>query len=323
MKRATAVLRHYAEPDAAMRQHQRTMQAHYVAHEAAFRAFNPEFDAEFGTHWLAAIDLADATPDNTVRVGELKEHTAEVTDVMTQAQGAVQTLFYFVGRAFPHNAGRLDQYGRRRYAAARDSHDQMRTLLQTAFASATRDHAALAAKGYSAAQLAALGTLVTQLADTNTTQEVAKGTNVEGTDHYLTVQNLAYGFGQEVSAAAKILFAADAATRQLFRLGSPAPAGHETHELTVAPEDAASVLLATALTAASRLHLRLAVPQPGQEATVGRVVAADDKMLTSVTLTAAISELDLTAAALGAAGQYVQVQNNGPTAVRVEITVLE
>ncbi|MDQ2792750.1 MAG: hypothetical protein M3Y12_01890 [Bacteroidota bacterium] len=223
MKNATTVLRHYSEAAPAMRQHMRTMQAHYVAHEAAFRAFNPEFDAAFGAHWLAAIDEADAAPDNTTRVGELKESTAEVATTMTQAQAAVQSLFYFVGRAFPHNAGRLDQYGRRGYVTARDHHDKMRTLLQTAFSSATRDKAALAEKGYTPAMLAALGTLVTQLADTNTTQEVKKGTNVEGTDHYLTTQNLAYGFGQEVSAAAKVLFADDKATQALFRLSSPGP----------------------------------------------------------------------------------------------------
>ena len=317
------MLRHYSESDAAMRQHQRTMQAHYVANEAAFRAFNPEFDADFGQHWLAALDLADATPDHTARVGELKEHTAEVTDVMTQAQGAVQTLFYFVGRAFPHNVGRLDQYGRRTYEAARKQHDKMRTLLQTAFASATRDHAALAAKGYAAAQLAALGTLVTQLAATNTTQEVAKGTNVEGTGHYLTVQNLAYGFGQEVSAAAKILFAADAPTLALFRLGgSPAPAGLEHHELTADADAAATVVFATALAPTTRLHLRLAVPGAGQSALVGRAAAPTDALATPVTLSAATTERTLTAAELGPAGQVLVVRSGGIYPVRVEITVL-
>ena len=58
---------------------------------------------------------------------------------------------------------------------------------------------------------------------TNTTQEVTKGTNTEGTDHYITIQNLAYGYGQEVSAAAKALFATDKATQGLFRLNSGGP----------------------------------------------------------------------------------------------------
>lgn len=222
MKRAATVLRHYSDADAIMRQRMRTMHKHYEANQAAFQKLNPEFDKEYGAHWLAALDVADTTPPGAVRVGELKEDTADVTDVMEDTQQAVQTVFYYVGRAFPHNAGRLDQYGRRTYTAARDNHDKMRTLLQTAFASATRDQAELAAKGYDATQLAALGALVTQLATTNTTQEVTKGTNTEGSDHYVTVQNLAYGFGQEVSAAAKVQFADDAATLDLFRLGSPA-----------------------------------------------------------------------------------------------------
>jgi len=43
-----------------------------------------------------------------VRVAELKQNTATVNDVMAQAQAALQTLFYFVGQAFPHNESRLD-----------------------------------------------------------------------------------------------------------------------------------------------------------------------------------------------------------------------
>lgn len=321
MKRAATVLRHYHEADAAMRQEIRTMHGHFTTHQAAFAAFNPEFGGAFGTDWLAALNTADTTPTGTVRVGELKEDTAEVTSVMEQAQGAVQSLFYFVGRAFPHNAGRLKQYGRDTYDAARDSHDKMRTLLQTAFASATRDHVALAAKGYTPAQLAALGTLGTQLTTTNTTQEVKKGTNTEGTDHYLTVQNLAYGYGQGASAAAKILFASDKATLDLFRLGGAAPAAHETHEVTVAEKGTATVVFATALADATRLHLRLAVPQGHQAARVARVAAAGDAPTVYVTLTTQISETDVQAVALGATGQVLVVENGGPGAVRVEIAV--
>ncbi len=40
MKKATAVLRHYSKPDATMRQHMRTMHAHYTTYAAAFQAFD-------------------------------------------------------------------------------------------------------------------------------------------------------------------------------------------------------------------------------------------------------------------------------------------
>ncbi|MBF9219977.1 hypothetical protein [Hymenobacter ruricola] len=223
MQTSTDVVRHYTMADATMRQNMRTMHGYYLTHQAEFQAFNPDFDADFGAEWLAALDLADTTPDHTVRTGELKEDTAEVEDVMVRAQRAAQTLYYYVGRAFPNNAGRMTTYGRKTYDAARNHHDKMRTLLHTAFAAATRDHAALAAKGYTATQLAELGALGTELAGTNTEQEMKKGTNTEGRDHYVTVQNHAYGYGQEASTAAKVLFAADKATRDLFRLGGDAP----------------------------------------------------------------------------------------------------
>lgn len=225
MKKATEVLRHYSQPDATMRQDMRTMHGHYLTHQAKFQAFNPDFDQDFGDEWLAALDLADTTPDHTVRTGELKEDTAEVEDVMVRAQRAAQTLFYYVGRAFPNNAGRMNTYGRKTYDAARDNHEKMRTLLQNAFAAATRDHAALAAKGYSAAQLQALAALAQELTEANTDQEMKKGTNTEGRDHYVTVQNHAYGYGQEANAAANQLFVDDKATQKLFRLGEGSDAG--------------------------------------------------------------------------------------------------
>ncbi|GAB2848140.1 hypothetical protein GCM10027044_04020 [Hymenobacter ruber] len=306
-----------------MRQDMRTMHEHYTTNQAAFLAFNPEFDAAFGTDWLAAIDAADAAPDRTVRTGELMEDTAEVEDVMGRAQAAAQTLFYYVGRAYPHNAGRLATYGRSTYEAARKQHDKMRTLLQTAFTSATRDKVTLAAKGYTAAQLATLGSLVTELADTNTTQEVKKGTNTEGRDHYVTTQNLAYGFGQEVSAAAKVLFAADAATLKLFRLSGPAAPVLEHHEVTLAPGARDYITFDTPLLPTSRLHLRLAVPKPNQDAVVGRMVAGSAGPTQTVTLTTDQSEMDVLAPDLGPAGQVFRIQNGSDDTLRIEIGLLK
>lgn len=86
-----------------------------------------------------------------MRVGELKETTGAVESVMARARRAAQQVFYFVGQAYPHNAGRLDQYGRRAYGVARNSHKLMQALLQTALDSATRDQATLAAQGCGAA----------------------------------------------------------------------------------------------------------------------------------------------------------------------------
>jgi hypothetical protein len=322
MKRATEVLRRYSAPDAAMRQHMRTMHTHFTANQAAFQAFNPRFDAAFGAQWLAAVEAADTAPTGAVRVGELKEDTAAVQDLMSKAQQAVQQLFYFVGQAFPNNVARLDQYGRRGYVAARDSHDKMRTLLQTAFASATRDQAALAAHGYTAAQLAQFGTLGEQLTATNTAQEVKKGQNTEGSDAYLTLQNRAYGYGQEVSAAAKVLFTGEVAKARLFRLAAGAPAGPERHEATVAPGAAGYLAFETPLLAATQLRLRLLAPAAGQRAFVGRVVAEGQKPPTPQSLSAEVPELLVLAPELGAAGQLLAVVNQGPEAAHVEVAVV-
>ncbi|GAA4375574.1 hypothetical protein [Hymenobacter koreensis] len=211
-------VRVYSESDADMRQRMRTMHGHFVTDAAAFGAFNPDLNAAFATAWLAALDAADQATPGTVRVGELKEETAEVNDVMEQARQQVQQLYYYVGQAFPKNPGRLEQYGKKLYEKARTSHEQMRALLDVAVKSAERDEAALAAKGYPATKRLALQALSSQLTSTNTTQEVKKGENKEASGGYLALQNAAYGFGQQVSSAAKVLFVADATRRSLYRL---------------------------------------------------------------------------------------------------------
>ncbi|OON69104.1 hypothetical protein B0919_10365 [Hymenobacter sp. CRA2] len=208
----------YSEPDADMRQRMRTMHGHFLTDAAAFAGFNPDLNAAFAGAWLAAIEAADAATPGSVRVGELKEQTAAVDEVMEQARQQVQQLYYYVGQAFPRNAGRLDQYGKKHYDRARDSHEQMRALLDMAVQAAERDETALAAKGYAATKRLALQALSTQLTATNTSQEQKKGSNKEGGDEYLALQNAAFGYGQQVSGAARVLFAEGTTKRQLYRL---------------------------------------------------------------------------------------------------------
>jgi hypothetical protein len=319
MKKAAKVLRHYSDPDATMRQNMRTMHEHYLTNQTAFQEFSPDFDPDFGTEWLAAINTADTTLPGSQRVGELKEDTSAVNAVMEQARAAVQTVFYYAGRAFPNNPGRLDQYGRRDYESARKNQDKMRTLLHLAFTTATRDKVALAAKGYGATKLAALGALEAPLTTADTDQEVQKGHNVEGSDHYVTVQNLAYGFGQEVSGASKLLFATEAAKLGLFRL-SHDPSGPEQHELTVEASKEKSVAFTLPLNDDVKLRLRLFQPELRQRAEVSRITVVGEKPTRVVVLSPA---LDVNAGDLGPAGQLLLVQNTGEHLLRVEMTVLD
>ncbi|MDB5271377.1 MAG: hypothetical protein JWP58_4417 [Hymenobacter sp.] len=319
--------RGYIVADATMRQDQRTMHAHYLNHEAAFRAFNPEFDAGFGGRWLAAIEAAEHAPGHTERTGALMELTTGQTAAMDQARQALQRLFYFVGQAFPGIVGHLDQYGRRGYLAARKQTDKMGGLLQIAFAAATRDADALAAKGFSAALLAELGALATALPAAATAKAIQKGTNAEDHARYVAAQNAAYAYGQAASAAAKICFT-ERATIALFRLGSPAGHGPaatppERHAITAPAGGTKAVAFATALLPDTPLRLRLPAPKKGQTATVYRVSAPDEPLVGGVKLAAGQRRLDVTAAALGGAGQLLVVCSGGAYPVRVALAVRE
>jgi hypothetical protein len=208
----------YVLDDATMRQGQRTMLSHFSGRAAEFGAFNPEFGGSFLVDWDVALTAADAALPRAARAGTLKEDTEAVKTVMASARDQVQRLFYFVGEAYPGNAGRLAQYGKRDYNKARNNRDKMATLLLEAFEAATRDQAALAAKGWNATARAAFGELAPALALAMSTQQIQKGTNLENGQAYIGRQNTLYGYGQRVSAAAKIRFATEQSTLRLFRL---------------------------------------------------------------------------------------------------------
>ena len=198
--------RAYGGSDAAMQQRQRTLRGHFTTHAAEFAAFNPTLSAAFGQQWAAAQAAAEAAP-----AGEARQQ--------------VQQLFYYVGQAFPRNAGRLATYGKPAYDKARNSHERMISLLKQASDAAATDQAALTGQGWASAQTTALATLGTQLATANTAQEQQKGSGVEGGQTYLGLQNALYAYGQQVSLAAKILYAANPGRRQLFDLTPDADGG--------------------------------------------------------------------------------------------------
>ncbi|SHI59859.1 hypothetical protein SAMN02745146_1140 [Hymenobacter daecheongensis DSM 21074] len=311
-------VRLYTGSDADMRQRMRTMHGHYLTDVAAFSGFNPTLNAAFGAQWLAAIEAADQALPGAVRVGELKEETGQVQDDMEQARQQVQTLFYYVDKAFPKNAGRLEQYGKKRYEKARAKQEEMRTLLEMALQSATRDEQALTTQGYTAAKRQQLAQLSDALTASNTAQKVKKGANKEDSGLYIETQNAAYGYGQQANEAARVLYMSDALKRDLYRLVD-AVKRPEAHELTLKPNTARTVLFEAELLPETELRLRLnAGAGVVAVALVPTPEAVPDKPRTFGG-PAAADTLTLTAAALGS-GQYLWVRTEGPeTLLRAEL----
>lgn len=321
MKRAVRVKRLYQGAHAVMRQRMRTMQGHYVANQPALEGFNPQFTVGFGTAWLTGIDTADTTPPPAVGIGELTDETADVEGWMAAARQQTQSLFYYVGQAFPGKAGMLTQYGQHLYEQARKKHEQMRALLALALVSATRDQVALAAKGFGADKLAALGLLATDLTTSVTSQEQQKGENVDSTDDYQEIQNLAYSPGQAVSEAAKILFADDYGKLELFRLGDGPGPTTETHRLDLAVNETKTAEFATALVAPVQLRLHLVNAELDQKLYIGRSTTPDGPAAKTITLDKTNNNAVLPVADLGPDGQYLCVTNAGTVVTTVEMSV--
>lgn len=319
--RAGAVARHYTTTAAAMRQRMRVMLGQYLLKADDFGAFNPHFDADFATHFLAAIDAGDAEEQGSARRAQLTEDTEEVLVEMAQARTELQMLFYFVGLAYPHQLSRLNEYGRRNYVKAAYQPALMQAELAQAFKVATRDHVALAAKGYTAPHLAALDTIMEGLNDKKSSQGIKKGTNSEATDHFITVQNLAYSYGQEVSAASKILFADNPTLLEIFRLGDGTGPATETHTLELAVGETKAVEFTTVLVAPVQLRLHLVNAVLEQKLYVGRSTTPAGPPASTFTLNKDDNDAVLPVADLGPEGQYLWVNNSGTVATTVEMSV--
>ena len=319
--------RAYNSADDVMRQRQRTLREHYVANENAFRGLNPMvFDATFTPLWDARQEAAEAAQPGSVRAGILHEETKAVSTKLDECRAALKRLFYAAGQAFPGNAGRLNQYGKNRYEAARKNPPAMITLLDLALDAASRpaDALALATYGWSAADTLSLGTLGLSLTAAATTQQTQKGTGVEEGQSYVGLQNALYRCGQQVSLAAKTLYADDFAKRQLFDLTEGGPAHPaEDHEVTVKPGQQKTVLFTTPLDGVAGLHLLLSVPRAGMRAEVGRIKEPTDTPPHLVPLTREQRSRDVRINELGPVGQLLLVRNVGEHAVRVVLRVLE
>jgi hypothetical protein len=304
-----------------MRMNMRAMLGQFQLKADQFSGFNPAFGLDFGTSWAKAIDVADAEEAASARRAQLTIDTDEVVAVLAQARTELQLLFYYAGLLYPHSAAHLNEYGRNTYAKAAYQAVPMQAELAQALKAATRDHVALAAKGYTALHISEIETLLADLTDTKATQRLKKGTNDEATDHYTTIQNVAYSFGQQVSAASKILFAGDETLLKIFRLGDgPGPAT-ESHTLEVAPGADKWVLFATPLVAPVQLYLHLIEAEPGQQAFIGRCELEGQKPPLLLPLTQAANDQTVPVAALGE-GPYLGVRNDGALLIRVELRVV-
>ncbi len=302
-----------------MRSRMRTMHGHYLSDAAKFAAFNPELGGSFGTDWLAALEAADLAPNVDVRRGELRQDTVVVETEMDRARAMVQQVFYYVSQAFPGNKGRLSQYGKDRYAKAATNSDEMRVVLDMAAQAAERDLAALTTKGFSAAKLAELQDLAAQLDTVDTAQQMQKGLNQEDTDAYVRLQNAAFGFGQRLNKAAKLLLADQPLRQRLYRLTDPAPTPTDTHELTLALGEQQVVSMETRLLPDT--VLRLTLLEGSGPVRLGRLPFPAAPLGSGELLDAATSPRYVSAAELGPEGQYLAAHNLGPDEVRVSISL--
>lgn len=214
---AQKVERHYEGSDNYMTGRCRVIHALYLDDLTAITAFDNDYDAGYGTAWLAEIDAAEAASSDESVQDQQRQLTEAVEAAWKDCRDAWPPLKYRIEKAFASD-GKRREFGTDDYEKARKTQDAtlkfMRNL-ETKIA-VTADHAALLAAGATSGQLSAVATMRTALETTDTAQEAFKKSRLKDTEDRINILNPPYDRLVAVCALAQLAFADSEAKQKQY-----------------------------------------------------------------------------------------------------------
>lgn len=208
--------RNYPNSDAEMTETARIIHGLMVADLAKFTAFDSTTAAPYAALFLTAIDDADTVIADTAVIDIQVQKTEAIQAVMEKAKGKYADVKYFSQKAFPTSIATQNEFGINDYERARKSPTQMIQFLDEMHRACVKYQAQLVAKGFSAAAIAEIQTIRTELRTTNTDQGVYKKQRPTLTADRVTVLNNCFAYVTEVNAAAQRVYKEDFAKRNQF-----------------------------------------------------------------------------------------------------------
>lgn len=212
----TEVIRNYRGSDAEMTESARVIHGLMVADLAKFTGFDSTIAAPYAALFLTAIDDADTVIADTAVIDIQVQKTEAIQAVMEKAKGKYADVKYFSQKAFPASIATQNEFGINDYERARKSPTQMIQFLDEMHRACVKYQAELVVKGFSAAAIAEIQTIRTELRTTNTDQGVFKKQRPTLTADRIIVLNNCFAYITEVNAAAQRVYKDDFAKRNQF-----------------------------------------------------------------------------------------------------------
>lgn len=177
--------------------------------QVALSAIDPDLTVSWGVDFASWIEEAETCEVPWSAKGAMMSFTEEATRLMKQARNAMQELFFYVRRAFPDSAGKMEAYGKKDYREASKSRGKMLLVMERVTRNLIADQAAMIAAGYSLPKITAFGDLYNALLTTDNGQNTQKAAILDVTAAYYTKLNKVWAAMVKLSEASKLAFKDD------------------------------------------------------------------------------------------------------------------
>ncbi|HUM53501.1 MAG TPA: hypothetical protein PK431_16905 [Chitinophagales bacterium] len=210
------VIRAYNGADSHMAATSRVIYTLFLEDLSAFNAFDTTMNAGFGAEFLAAIEAADVVVSDNIIKYQQVEKTETVEQVMDRARTKCADVRYFVQQTFPKSAGTQNEFGLNGYLKARKSVTKMVLLLDHLHTVCVSYQPELNVKGFSAAAIAEIDTIKTNLETAKTLQELSKKQRPKLTEERIVILNTCFKKMAQVNKAAQRVYINDYAKQHQF-----------------------------------------------------------------------------------------------------------
>ena len=184
---------------------------------ADFEAFDPTLNQSFANNWLSLIQAFGSNDSDNLLVARLEGATAQVKEKTDAVLLQLDSLEYFVKKAFPGKARILHEFGFEKMRNANTSGTARFTVNAFTMLKLIPDYeAALLAAGMPASLSSDLETATNQLAESEVEQEYHKRLRLRATGQRIDLFNELYEIYRLVNKAAHIIYRHSPAHAGLF-----------------------------------------------------------------------------------------------------------
>lgn len=208
--------RAYIGSDAEMAAFARVAHTLMTADLARFTTFDTTLTAAFATQFLTAITQAETVVADTAVLDIQVQKTELIQAAMEKAKSKYADVKYFSQKTFATSVASQNEFGLNDYDRARKSSTQMIQFMDEMHKACVKYQTQLIAKGFTAAAIAEIQTIRTELQTANTNQEVFKKQRPKLTEDRIVTLNACYELLTLVNAAAQRVYKDDYAKQKQF-----------------------------------------------------------------------------------------------------------